>query len=127
MAREDTFMKRKAFSAVLALALVVGLTGTAFAGTGSFTVPSDSTIQGKELAAGSYNATWNEAGEVTISNQNGIEVAKVQGQAVERADKAARTSVLKTTDESGKSQVKEVRFAGKKTVLVFETKIAQKQ
>jgi hypothetical protein len=120
-------MKRTTWSMLLTLALVVGLTGSAFAGTGSFTVVSDATLQGQTLRPGSYNASWDENGQINITGPNGYRF-KVNGQAVERADKAARTSILKVNDASGNSEVLEVRFAGKKTVLVFgESKVAQKK
>ncbi|MEO5936682.1 MAG: hypothetical protein ABIP81_05670 [Terriglobales bacterium] len=120
-------MKRKTWSMLLTLALVVGLTGSAFAGSGSFTVVSDSTLQGKTLRPGNYQAKWDANGEISISGDNGDKF-KVEGQVVERSEKAARTSILKTNDDSGSSQVLEVRFAGKKTVLVFgESKVAQKK
>jgi len=53
-------------------------------------------------------------------------VIKVQGKIVEREKRADKTSILKQNDASGDSKVLEIRFAGKKTVLVFgETKVAQ--
>jgi len=118
-------MNRKIWSTLLTLALVVGLAGTAFAGNGTFNVSSDTTIQGKELRPGDYKVSWNENGEINLTDQKGAKFT-VQGQVTERAEKSARTSVL-TQNDAGVSQVKEVRFAGKKTVLVFESKVAQKQ
>ncbi len=120
-------MKRKTLSALLALAFVVSLSGSAFAGEGQFAVLSDATVKGKALTPGKYNVSWNKEGLARIVNADG-RVIEVQAEVVERAEKAKQTSILKRNDANGESQLIEVRFGGKKTVLLFDdSKVAQKQ
>jgi hypothetical protein len=116
-------MIRKVWSSLFALGLVVTLSASAFAGEGKFVVSAASKVQGNLLVPGDYTASWTDEGEVRLIGANG-RMIKVQGKVVERAEKAARTSMLKTNED----QVLELRFSGKKTVLVFEdSKVAQKQ
>jgi hypothetical protein len=116
-------MIRKVWSSLFALALVVTLSASAFAGEGKFVVSSASKVQGNLLVPGDYTASWTDDGEVRLTSTKG-HMIKVQGKVVERAEKASRTSILKTNED----QVRELRFSGKKTVLVFEdSKVAQKQ
>ena len=123
MARKVTIMLRKVWSSLFALALVVALSGSAFAGEAKFVVSTYSKIQGNVLAPGNYSASWTDDGEVRITGDKG-RLIKVQGKVVDRDQKAPGTSILKTADD----QVLELRFSGKKTILVFEdSKVAQKQ
>lgn len=119
-------MKSRLNTFVLAVSCILLFSVSAFAGNGSFTLSSDASVNGQTLAAGDYTCSWNADGEVTIRKEN-KEVATVKATAVEREKKAERSSVLRA-EEGGASVIREVRFAGKKTALVFDgAKVAQKQ
>lgn len=118
-------MKSRTNILVLAVSLLF-FSASAFAGNGSFTLTSDATVNGQVLPAGDYTCSWSADGEVKIVRAN-KEVATVKATAVERDKKAERNSVLRA-EEGGASVIREVRFSGKKTVLLFDgAKVAQKQ
>jgi hypothetical protein len=117
-------MKSNKLAKLLALAAMLTLSVSAFAGSANFTIISDSSIGGKTVKAGDYKATWSESGEIKIL-QGKKEIATVQGKIVERAEAAPRTAVVKKADTSGVGIITEIRLSGKKTVLVLEDSGAQ--
>lgn len=123
---KDIYMKSRLNLCVLVMSCLLLFSASAFAGNGSFSLSSDATLDGHLLPAGEYTCSWNAAGEVKIKRAN-KEVATVKATAVEREKKAERSSVLRA-EGGGASVIHEVRFAGKKTALVFDgAKVAQKQ
>ncbi len=120
-------MKSNIVARALTLTAILLFSLSAFAGTGSFTVVEDTTVQGKALKAGEYKAKWTDDGELKIY-QNNKEVMTAQGRLVEKNDRASHNAVVKRVETDGSSRVLELRFAGKKTALVLEgDSVAKKQ
>lgn len=103
---------------VFALMLTfVSLSAFAATGSGKINVVSAGQIAGQSLAAGQYKLTWTGEGDkVQVRIMKGKDtVVKAPAKLVEREYKANNDSVLVSD-----GKIKEVRFSGKKTVLVFE-------
>ncbi len=108
-------MNKSSLIRTAALLGVFALAAPAFAKPVSKTMQINRTarVRQSELQAGEYRLKID--GSAVTVEKNGKTVAETQGRWEERATKAPYSSVL--LDASG--QIKEVRFAGEKRILVF--------
>ena len=119
-------MKYGKLTMVLLPALVFLLAVPAMASKkSSITVTLDrpALVNGKQLPAGDYRVTFQKVtGEtpVTFTNEKNDEMVKTTGTVVDRKDKSAYDALVTDKEANGKNVVKEIRFEGKKEVLVFE-------
>ena len=109
---------------VLVPVLVLALTATAFAASGSGTVKlfSPAQLAGKSLAAGEYKVKWDShspEAEVTFL-QGKKAVATAHAKVVEREQASPENAVVTRANSDGSETIVEIRFEGKKSVLVFE-------
>ena len=109
---------------VLVPVLVLALTASAFAASGSATVKLFGAVQvnGKSLAAGDYKVQWDSRSpeaEVTFL-QGKKAMATAHAKLVERAQAARENAVVTRANSDGSETIIEIRFEGKKSVLVFE-------
>ena len=109
---------------VLVPVLVLALTATALAATGSGTVSLSSATQlnGKSLAAGEYKVKWDSHSpdaEVTFL-QGKTTVASAHAKLVDRDEASRWDAVVTRANPDGSKTLLEIRFEGKKSVLVFE-------
>ncbi len=109
-------MKTKAVVLLLAI-LVVTVAAVAADGSGSITLRDDAQVSGKQLKAGDYKVKW-QGNDVTIL-QNNKAVVTTTAKVTENDKAAPYDSILYKGDGSSKS-IAEIRFGGKKTVLVFD-------
>ena len=109
----------------LLLGLALLLATTAFAGSdankGSLTTMTDVTINGKVVPAGDYSLSWAGSGP-------NVQLNILKGKKVVATTTARRVDVNKSPDsnaavvkgnEDGSKSLSEVRFAGKKYVLML--------
>ena len=104
--------------------LVLALTATAFAAGGSATVQlfGAAQLNGKSLAAGEYKVKWDShspEAEVTFL-QGKKAVATAHAKVVEREQASPENAVVTRANSDGSETIVEIRFEGKKSVLVFE-------
>lgn len=111
-------MSKSVWFKIAVVAFVLTLTLSAFASTGTakVTVPTGVQVNGQQIAAGDYKLAWTgDDAKLQVTFKNGKkEVATASAKLVERPNSSAYTSVV---HENG--SLKEVRFQGKKFVLVF--------
>lgn len=103
---------------VFALLLTfVSLSAFAATGSGKINVISSGQIAGQSLAAGQYKMTWSgEGDQVQVQIMSGKKtLLTTPAKLVERPYASSSDAVL-----ISEGKIKEVRFSGKKTVLVFE-------
>jgi len=103
------------------LGLAVLLASSAFASNkGSLVVRETLEVNGQQLAPGNYQLRWDGTGSnVEISFMQGKkEVAKASAKVV-AVDKAPDYDAAVVDRTSGKPEVSELRFAGKKFVLAI--------
>ncbi|HYG98380.1 MAG TPA: hypothetical protein VD837_04560 [Terriglobales bacterium] len=102
---------------VFALMLTFALSAFAATGSGKVNVISSGLIAGQQLAAGEYKMVWTGEGEqVQVQIMKGKNtLITAPAKVVEREFKALNDAVL-----TSEGKIKEVRFSGKKTTLVFE-------
>lgn len=117
-------MKFAKLTRVLALLLVLALTTTAFAASGAATVKlfGAAQVNGKSLAAGEYKVKWetnSPQADVTFL-QGKKAVATAQAKLVDRDQAYREDAVVTRANPDGSETIVELRFAGKKSVLVFE-------
>lgn len=95
----------------------VSLSAFAATGSGKINVVSAGQIAGQSLAAGEYKMIWTgEGDQVQVQIMKGKStVVTAPAKLVEREYKSNNDAVLVS-----EGKIKEVRFSGKKTVLVFE-------
>lgn len=117
-------MKFARITRVLALVLVLALSATAFAASGSATIKlfSAAQVSGKSLAAGEYKVKWEShspEADVTFL-QDKTAVATAHAKLVDRDQAALDNAVVTRANSDGSQTIVEIRFAGKKSALVFE-------
>ena len=117
-------MKFASITRVLALVLVLALSATAFAASGSTTIKlfSAAQVNGKSLAAGEYKVKWDShspEAEVTFL-QDKRAVATAHAKLVDRDQAARENSFITRINSDGSETIVEIRFEGKKSALVFE-------
>jgi len=110
--------------ALIGAALVASTAGLALAGTKQatdVTILEKTTLNGKELTPGPYKITWDgDTGDVKVSVMKGREVvAEGQARWEERNAAPENGGVVTHRNGSGESAIKEIRMAGKKSVLVL--------
>lgn len=115
-------MRTRMAGLVGAVALCVA-TGAVAGTRQSMTVElrSASTLNGKEIAPGTYKVSWTGAGpEVKVSFLRGKKlVVEAPGKFVERNSKAADDGLVCRKGESGPPLISEIRFGGENRVLVL--------
>jgi len=109
---------------VAVLVLALALTTTAFAASGAATVKlfGAAQVNGKSLAAGEYKVKWetnSPDADVTFL-QDKKTVATAHAKVVDRPQAAPDNAVVTRANGDGSATIVEIRFAGKKSVLVFE-------
>ncbi|MBM3790274.1 MAG: DUF2911 domain-containing protein [Acidobacteria bacterium] len=116
-------MKLAKLSAPAALMLVLAFqVGLAASGSTKVNFSKDTLVAGKNITAGDYTVRWKSSSPeamVTFSNRQGV-AAEVQAKLVERDTASYYDSVLAAPNAKGELVLKEIRFRGKKYVLVFE-------
>jgi hypothetical protein len=111
---------------LIAFVSIVALTvaGSLFAATKksvNVNLLSDMSLNGKELSAGHYKITWDEGSPetaVTVA-KDGKVVAEGKGKLVERDTPALDDAVVSHKSANGSPTLSEIRFRGKKAVLVL--------
>ena len=124
--RKGSNMKSNNAIRFLTFTAVLLFSVSAFAGTGTINVSEDTTLHGKQLKAGEYKVKWSDDGAISLS-QNGKEVMSTQGKVVEKTDRSNYNSVVKQVQSDGSTKVTELRFGGKRTAIVLEESVAQKE
>ena len=118
-------MRLAKLTRVLVPVLVLALTATAFAGTGgSATIKlfGAAQLNGTSLAAGEYKVKWEShspEAEVTILRDKKAMVT-AHAKLVDRDQASPENAVVTRANPDGSETIVEIRFAGKKSVLVFE-------
>ena len=117
-------MKFARFTQVLVPVLLLALTATAFAATGSANIKLSSAAQlnGKSLAAGEYKVKWeSHSPEADVTFLQGKKtVATAHAKLVDRDQAPRENAVVTRANSDGSESIVEIRFEGKKSVLVFE-------
>lgn len=111
------------FAVVVLLLLVAGSVMAAtpasndrqVSGSAVVEFPSDFTVNGQQLAAGSYKLTWSGTGDaLTVTFKGNRHQATAPAKTLELSYKPARTAVMTTN-----KVLTQVEFSGKKTALTF--------
>jgi len=117
-------MKFAKLTRVLVPVLALALTATAFAasGTGTVTLSSAAQLNGKSLAAGEYKVQWDShSPEANVTFLQGkTAVATAHAKLVDGTEASLWNSVVTRDNPDGSKTIVEIRFRGKKSVLVFE-------
>ena len=108
---------------VLAVMIVLTLSLSAAADGGKTTIKlfSNVSLNGKTLAAGEYKVKWQRhsaEADVTFS-QGKKEITAVRGKFVERDQPSPYTAVITKANGDGTETITELRFEGKKEVLIL--------
>ena len=108
---------------VLAVMIVLTLSLGAVADSGKTTIKlyNDASLNGKTLAAGEYKVKWERhsvEADVTFS-QGKQDVTTVRGKFEERDQPSPYSAVITKRNGDGSETITELRFAGKKEVLVL--------
>lgn len=114
-------MKTKILVAVAVLALAVSATSVLASSSKDILVREGTVVAGKTLDDGEYQLKWTGTGDnVQVVISRGSKVYKATGALETRSEEMTNDAVLyeKTGDETWK--IKEIRFAGKKEVLVLK-------
>jgi len=79
-------------------------------------------VDGKSIGPGPCRVSWaTHSPEATVSFAvGGTVVAEARGRFVERDEKSVYDALVTTKDNSGNDVVREIRFIGKKSVLVLD-------
>jgi len=106
------------------LVLALALTATALAAGGAATVKlfGAAQVNGKSLAAGEYKVKWDSnspQADVTFL-QGKKTVATAHAKLVDRDQASRENAVVTRANSDGSETIVEIRFEGKKSVLVFE-------
>ena len=117
-------MKFAKLTRVLVPVLVLALTATAFAATNSANIKlfGAAQLNGKSLAAGEYKVKWeSHSPEADVTFLQGKKaVATAHAKLVDRGQAARENAVVTRANSDGSESIVEIRFEGKKSVLVFE-------
>jgi hypothetical protein len=98
--------------------LILALATTAFAGSNKLTLLTSTNVAGTTVAAGEYDAKWDNDGAFKLSKGRKV-LVETRANAVP-ASKVTHTTVRKTTASDGSQVVKSIQFGGSKTELVFD-------
>ena len=106
--------------AMVAIFLGVCLSATA-ANSHTVSVKTPVSLNGTEIRPGFYVVEWvTHSPDATVTfTRNGKVVVMAPGKMVERDSKSSADAVVYTNNADGSHTLKELRFAGKKQVLVF--------
>jgi hypothetical protein len=106
--------------AMVAIFLGVCLSAAA-ANSHTVSVKTPISLNGTEITPGFYVVEWvTHSPEATVTfTRNGKVVVMAPGKMVERDNKSSADAVVYTNNADGSHTLKEIRFAGKKQVLVF--------
>lgn len=118
-------MKLAKLTRVLVPVLVLALTATAFAaagGTANIKLFGAAQLNGKSLAAGEYKVKWeSHSPEADVTFLQGKKaVATAHAKLVDRDQASPENAVVTRANSDGSETIIEIRFEGKKSVLVFE-------
>ena len=118
-------MRLAKLTRVLVPVLVLALTATAFAGaSGSANIKlfGAAQLNGKSLAAGEYKVKWEtNSPEANVTFLQGKkELATARAKLVDRNQASRENAVVTRANPDGSETIIEIRFEGKKSVLVFE-------
>jgi hypothetical protein len=121
-------MRRRIYSLVLAVAMVVGLTAlTSFAQevSRSILLKRDAKVGGQVLPKGEYSVKYFEGKEELVVLQGNREVLSATYK-VTKLDKAApATAVIYSQEADGSFLLKRIEFKGKDSALVLENTVAR--
>jgi hypothetical protein len=116
-------INRKKLSSLMvgAAILLVANVSTFAGGSANVNLSLPASLNGVKLNAGSYNVKWeSHSPEATVTFSKGSKVLATVGARVEERDvKYDRDMVLYRTNPDGSYTITEIRFAGKRQVLVF--------
>ncbi len=104
----------------LGLALLLA-TGAFAASQGPLEVKENVSLNGKQLAAGTYLLKWEGAGpnvEVTIIKNKNV-VATVPARLQEVARAASKDATVMHINDDGSKSISEIQFGGKKYILAM--------
>ena len=109
---------------VAVVVLALAFTSTAFAASGAATVKlfGAAQVNGKSLAAGEYKVRWEtNSPEAAVTFLQGKKaVATAHAKLVDRDQASRENAVVTRANSDGSESIVEIRFQGKKSVLVFE-------
>jgi hypothetical protein len=114
--------RRGVFIALSLAVLLIGAAGAMAKNAMSFALDRPMTIGDKTVGPGKCEITWathSPQTDVNIYFQGKV-IAELHGKMVERGIKADYNSLVTVKDRSGKDVLKEIRFAGKKSVIVLD-------
>ena len=103
------------------IALTFSLSAAADGGKTTIKLFQNASLNGKTLAAGEYKVKWERhsvGADVTFA-QGKKEIATVRGKFVEREQPSPYTAVVTKPNGDGTETITELRFEGKKEVLVL--------
>src|SRR2546423_9059554 len=109
-------------AASFALASLLSVSALAESHAGSLNLPTAASLNGKQLNPGLYKVRWEgEGSSAQVSILKGKNTVASANASVVNRDRAEReNSVVFGTATEAQKNISEIRFEGKKTVLVFE-------
>ncbi len=116
-------MRRKSVLISFALGvLLVSVASAAGKGSLQVTLNRPMVVAGTPLGPGSCMIAWTSHSPETDLKfaMHGKVVAEAHGKMVERPEKAVQDTLVTVRDDSGREVLKEIRFEGKKSVLVLD-------
>ncbi len=117
-------MKFAKLTRTLVPVLALALSAAAWAANGAATVKlfSAAQLHGKSLAAGEYKVKWDShSPEADVTFLQGKKtVATAHAKLVDREQAYRENAVVTRANPDGSESIVEIRFEGKKSVLVFE-------
>ncbi len=114
--------RRSVFISLAFAALLVSSASAAGRGTLQFTLRRPMVVSGTSVGPGDYLITWKTHSpetDVTFA-LHGRTVIEAHGKMVERPEKASQDTLVTARDESGNDVLKEIRFGGRKWVLLLD-------
>jgi hypothetical protein len=122
--KENTMLSKKLLlvSVALTILLTAAMIMAGSSGSAKFKVPRAMLIAGTEINSGLYEVKWeSQSPEVTvIFAAKGEVAAKAAGKIVERDRRFDSNSLVISKDASGREEIKELRFNGKKFSIVLQ-------
>ncbi|MGH9556097.1 MAG: hypothetical protein ACRD2Y_09785 [Terriglobales bacterium] len=103
------------------IALTLSLGAAAGNGKATITIADGVSLNGKTLAAGEYKVKWERrSAEADVTFSQGKQaITTVRGKFVEREKPSPYTAVVTKPNGDGTRTITELRFEGKKEVLVL--------
>ncbi len=107
--------------AAVLIALTLSVGAAAGGGKATFQIGDGVSLNGKALAAGEYSVKWQrQSADADVTFTRGKqEIATVRGKFVEREQPSRYTAVVTKPNGDGTHAIAELRFEGKKEVLVL--------